>query len=286
MRILSLTLVLCMCAGCCAELTAQAPEYETTRIADGVYQFRYRTHNAFFVIAGDGVVAVDPISVEAASRYVQEIRRVAPGAKLHAVVYSHDHADHATGANVLRRELGPDAPIIAHVAAHAKIAAASNPDLPPPTLTFSDRLALHFGGRVIELHYLGKSHSDNMIVVLLPAERIAFAVDFVSNDRVGFRDLPDYYFPDLFDALARLEQLPFDRIVFGHGPPGDKRAVVRQRRYYADLREAVEQAVRRGLSEDQAAREVRLPQYESWGGYGDWFPLNVRAMYRWLASQR
>ncbi len=267
-------------------LEAQAPDYETTRIAEGVYQFRYRTHNGFFVVAGDGVVAVDPISVEAASRYAQEIRRVAPGAKLHAVVYSHDHADHATGANVLRRELGQDAPIIAHVAARAKIAAASHPDLAPPTLTFSDRLTLHFGGRAIELHYLGKSHSDNMIVVLLPAERIAFAVDFVSHDRVGFRDLPDYYFPDFFDALARLEELPFERIVFGHGPPGDKQSVVRQRRYYADLREAVEQAVRRGLSEDQAVIEVRLPQYESWGGCAEWCSLNVRAMYRWLTSQR
>ncbi len=273
-------------AGFSPALGAQTPEYEATRIAEGVYQFRYRSHNGFFVVAGDGVVAVDPISVEAASRYAEEIRRVAPGAKLHAVVYSHDHADHATGANVLRRELGPDAPIIAHVAAHAKIAAAANPDLPPPTLTFSDRLTLHFGGRAVELHYLGKSHSDNLIVVLLPAERIAFAVDFASHDRVGFRDLPDYHFPDFFDALARLEELPFERIVFGHGPPGDKESVVRQRRYYADLREAVEQAVRRGLSEDQAAAEVRLPQYESWGGYAEWFPLNVRAMYRWLASQR
>lgn len=80
--------------------------------------------------------------------------------------------------------------------------------------------------------------------------------------------------------------MPFERIVFGHGPPGDKRSVVRQRGYYADLREAVEQAVRRGLSEDQAAVEVALPQYQSWGGYAEWFPLNVRAMYRWVVSQR
>lgn len=269
-----------------AGLGAQEPEYETSRVAEGVYQFRYRTHNAFFVVAEDQVVAVDPISVDAAARYAAEIRRLVPRARLRAVVYSHDHADHASGAEVLRRELGPDAPIVAHAAAYAKIVAAADPNRPPPTLTFSDRLTLHFGGRTVELRYLGKSHSDNMIVVLLPAERIAFAVDFVSHDRVGFRDLPDYHFPDFFETLARLEELPFDRIVFGHGPPGDKEAVVRQRRYYADLRAAVEGAVRKGLTEDQAAQQVRLPQYESWVGYRDWFPLNVRAIYRWIASRR
>ena len=111
-----------------------------------------------------------------------------------------------------------------------------------------------------------------------------FAVDFVSNDRVGFRSLPDYHFPEFFQALDRLRSLDFDTVVFGHGPPGDRASIDRQIRYYADLRRAVTEAVGQGLSEDEAAARVRLPMYRDWGAYGDWFELNVRAIYRWLVS--
>jgi glyoxylase-like metal-dependent hydrolase (beta-lactamase superfamily II) len=265
---------------------AQAPESETTRIGDGVYQFRFRSHNNVFVVTSEGVVAFDPISSEAARLYAREIRRVAPDSPLLAIVYSHDHADHTTGADVLRTELGVqhDVPIIAHEAARAKIEAAGNADQPPPDVTFSGLMTLWFGGRRLELHYLGKSHSDNMIVALLPEERIAFAVDFVSNDRVGFQSLPDYHFPDFFEALERLRGLDFDTIVFGHGPSGDRAAIDRQIQYYADVRNAVTAAHRRGLTEDEAAAQIRLPAYQAWGAYEDWFELNVRAIYRWVAG--
>jgi glyoxylase-like metal-dependent hydrolase (beta-lactamase superfamily II) len=125
-----------------------------------------------------------------------------------------------------------------------------------------------------------------MIVAYLPQQKIVFAVDFVGNDRVGYRDLPDYFFPDFFDSLRRLQQLDYTRIVFGHGPSGDKAVVDRQVRYYDDLRNAVAAALARGASEDDAARTVRLPQYQQWGNYADWFPLNVRGVYRGLAAEK
>lgn len=268
-----------------APLTAQQQPFETTRIAEGVYQFRWHGHNGFFVVTDAGVVAVDPISPEAAATYAAEIQRVAPGKPLRAIVYSHHHADHASGAGTLRQAFGGSAPIIAHANAHARIVAQPDPALLPPDLTFAERLTLHSGNRPIELRYLGRSHSDNMIVAYLPQEKIVFAVDFVSNDAVGYQDLPDYYFPDFFDTLRRLQEIDYTRIVFGHGPPGDRATVDRQIRYYDDLRSAVAAARERGASEEEAARSVRLPQYEQWRGYADWFPLNVRGIYRWLAAE-
>ena len=264
---------------------AQAPEFETTRIGDGVYQYRFQSHNGLFVVTSEGIVAVDPISSAAARHYATEMQRVAPGQPLRAIIYSHDHQDHASGANVLREAFGGAVPIIAHQNAVPKIEEAASPDLPPPDLTFSDRLTLNFGGRAIELHYLGKSHSDNMVVTVVPDANIAFAVDFVANDRVGYRDLPDYHFAEFFGALERLQQLDFETMVFGHGLPGDRAAVQRQGRYYAELRRAVREAVEQGWTEDQAAERIQLDEFGGWGRYDDWFPLNVRAMYRWLSSE-
>lgn len=274
---------LCLLALPAGELVAQQ-DFETTEIADGVFQFRWRAHNGFFVDTPQGVIAIDPISVEAAAQYAEEIRKALPGKSLVAVGYSHDHADHATGALALISEFGGNAPIIAHENAIPKILAAANADLPVPTLTFSDRMVMS-PGRTVEFHYLGRNHSDNSMVVYVPDVKVAFVVDFASNDRVGFRELPDYHFPEFFTSLSRLLELDFETVVFGHGPPGDRAAVRRQIDYYDDLRTAVLHAVDEGLTEDQAADQISLPEYASWVQYEAWLPLNVRAIYRWIAGR-
>jgi len=96
-----------------ADAGAQQSLFETTPVADGVYQFRFQGHNTLFAVTSAGVVAFDPISVEAAGHLADAISEAAPDQPLLGVVYSHHHADHASGADVLRERLGP-APVIAH----------------------------------------------------------------------------------------------------------------------------------------------------------------------------
>ena len=263
---------------------ADEPNPQTTQVADGIYQFNAGSHNAFFVDTDGGVVAFDPISMEAAAGLGNAIRAVASDKPLAAIVYSHSDADHATGAPVLQQELGGDVPIIAQENAFPIITQRGDPDLPPPDSTFADELTLRFGGRAIELHYLGPSHSDNMLVAFVPDQRVLFAVDFVSNDRVGYQDLPGWHFDDLYVALDRLMEIPFETVVFGHGAVGDRGTIERQLAYYADLRDAVQEALDQGLSEAEAMEQVSLDDYAHWGQYEAWFPLNVGAVYRWLAG--
>ena len=276
-----MTVALCLSGG--QTLDAQAG-YETTRIAEGVYQFRWQAHNGFFVVTPTGVLAVDPISMEAAAQYAEEIKKVAPSAPLRAIVYSHEDADHATGAPALMNAMGVSVPIIAQRNAVPNLARAASPDLPVPTVTYQEFMSLTLGDRVIELHYLGANHSDNSTVVYVPDVKVAFAVDFVSNDRVGFQELPGWRFPDVFASVPRLLDLDFEVFVFGHGPAGDRDTIHRQIRYYDALRAGVRRAVESGWSEDRAAAEVRLPEYGDWGQYDAWFPLNVRSVYRWMSG--
>lgn len=292
MRRTSQAMAALLVAACGGTETADAPpapapteteqaRFETTRVADGVYQFRFIGHNTIFVVTPEGVIAFDPISTEAAAIYAEEIRRVAPEASLAAIVYSHRDADHATGAGVLREALG-DAPIIAHANALGPLEEAANPDLPAPDSTFADRLEL--AGGAVELHYVGRSHSDDMAIGFLPEHGIAFAVDFVSADRFGYQDLSSFYFPDMHDAIAGLLEIPFETIVFGHGPSGDRATIERQQQYYRDLTEAVQAAVDEGMTEDEAAAAVLLEDYSGWGRYEDWREMNVRGMYRKLSG--
>lgn len=260
---------------------SQRPEHETTQIADGVYMFRYRAHNAMFIATGDGVIAFDPISTDAARLYREEIRKVTTE-PVRAIVYSHHHGDHITGA----AELAAGVPIIAHAQAYARLADNPNPEMPPPDITFTEQMTLWLGGRTIRLVYLGPNHSDNMIVAHLPDERIIFAVDFVSDDAVGYRDLPDYRFPALWESLERLQHLDYETAIFGHGPPGTKGDVYEQMKYWADLRGAVESAIADGAAEDAAVASIELPAYSDWRGYDDWFKMNVRTVYRYYAGAR
>jgi glyoxylase-like metal-dependent hydrolase (beta-lactamase superfamily II) len=281
-----LTLVIALVAMLSSAPLCAQDNFETTQIADGVYQFRWIGHNAMFVTTDDGVVVFDPINVDAASVFATEIQRIAPGSPLAAIVYSHSDADHSTGAATLMDAMGQEGvTIIAHQNALAPIRARASADQPVPNATFSDELRWQIGGRWIELHYLGPSHTDNMVVPFIPDVGVAFAVDFVSLDRMGYQDLPGWIFPEFFDAVASLLDLPFETMVFGHGPTGDRAAIHRQITYYDDLTAAVRAAFSEGLTEDQAAQRVRLDQYSDWDSYEDWFPLNVRAVYRWVAEQ-
>lgn len=251
----------------------QAPPYETTKIADGVYQFRYRFHNGLFVVGNDAVLAVDPISVEAAKLYVSEIKKVTQKS-VRYLVYSHNHYDHITGGAAFGQ-----VEIIAHEKAREKLAILRNPNIPLPTTTFTDRKVINLGGKTVELIYPGRSHSDNLISVYLPQEKILFTVDFIGQRSVGFMDLPDSYFPDWIEALKRVNQLDFETLLFGHGPPAKKEIVQENIDYYTDLMAEVKKLVDQGLGLDDLKQKVSLPKYQSWARYKEWLPLNAERLY-------
>jgi len=264
----------------------EPPPFETTPVAEGVWRFRWQAHNGLFVSTPEGTIVVDPISTEAAATFAEEVRATVGEQPLLAVVYSHRDADHATGAQVIRTAFGrPDAPIVAHENALEPLRQAANPDLPRPDVTYRDEMVLAESSRPVRLIHPGPSHSDDQSIVVVPDAGVAFAVDFVAMDRVGYRDLPGWHWPGQLDAIRHLLGLDFETIVFGHGPSGDRSAVERQLRYYEDLHQAVAEAIADGLSEDETAEEVRLDAYATWGQYEEWFPMNVRGMYRMLTER-
>ena len=58
---------------------AQAPPFETRKITENVYIFRYVGHQSMFVVTPDGVIATDPIGYlrpQAVTTYIAEIRKV------------------------------------------------------------------------------------------------------------------------------------------------------------------------------------------------------------------
>jgi glyoxylase-like metal-dependent hydrolase (beta-lactamase superfamily II) len=93
-------------------------------------------------------------------------------------------------------------------------------------------------------------------------------------------DYPD----DWIESLKRVEQLEFDTLIPGHGTIGRKEHVRLFRGYLEDLREAVLDQIKKGASLEEAKKAVKLPKYEKWAQYADWFPENVEGMYRYYSQ--
>jgi glyoxylase-like metal-dependent hydrolase (beta-lactamase superfamily II) len=257
---------------------AQAPPFETRKITDTVYLFRYGGHQSIFVVTPDGVIATDPIGYlrpPAVQTYITEIRKVS-SAPIKYVVYSHHHYDHIAGGKPFK-DLG--ATFIAHKNAKMRLEALGNPDVVIPDVTVDSQHVIELGGTRLELHYVGRNHSDNSLVMLLPKERLLFTVDFIPIETVQFRDLPDGYLPDWFDSLDRVLALDWDRMIPGHpyagGRLGTKDDVRALKQYMSDLSDAVRVAANQGKCFDTAMKEVKLPKYEKWGNYDAYLPGNI-----------
>jgi glyoxylase-like metal-dependent hydrolase (beta-lactamase superfamily II) len=275
-----------------AQVPASAPPSvaELQRLADDVYQWRIIGHNAIFIVTDEGVIATDPcgLIVPRSPQMYRAAIAMVTDLPVRYVVYSHDHEDHNKGGAVF----ADTAEFVAHRLAAPKIAARNDPDSPVPTILVDERLELTLGGTRVELLYTGRNHSDNSLVLLYPARRLLFAVDFIPVRAVHFRDLPDSYPQEWIESLRWIEQnLDFDILAPGHGPLGSRDTVREVREYTEDLVAAIRSAQAQGLPDNSeemvaAVRAALAPRYGSWAEFDAWLPLNIQGIIRnWAAGQ-
>jgi cyclase len=150
----------------------------------------------------------------------------------------------------------------------------------PPTETFADHFTFHLPKDTIHLNYWGPAHCDGDIIIWLEKSKVVFLGDLLFYGR--FPWLGDCDLSGLIDRLARVLTLDVSIVIPGHGMPTDLVQVGRFRDMLVALRNAVDTAIKAGVSEEAAVREVNLPQYSDIPRYADWLPHNVRATYRYL----
>ncbi len=259
---------------------AQETKRAITNIAGDLYRFQNNFHYAVFLVTPEGVIATDPINADAARWLKGEISKRF-GQEVKYLVYSHDHVDHSAGGEVF----ADTAVVVAHENAKATILGEKRPTA-VPQVTFSDRMKIELGGKTVELTHVGRSHSDNMIVMRFPAERALFAVDFISVKRLAYMTLSDTYFPGWIDAIRKVELMDFDILVPGHGPMGVKADAADHRAYLEDLHGAVLAAARAGQSLPEMQKTITLDKYKDWGRYKEWRPLNIEGMLQRISLHR
>ena len=197
------------------------------------------------------------------------------------MIYSHSHYDHIAGGQPFK-DLG--ATFVAHKNAKARIQQLKPANVVVPDQTVGDKRVITLGGTTLELLYVGRNHSDSTLVMRLPKEKIIFTVDWIPLGGVPFRVMYDNYLPDFQDSLKKVIAMDWDRLIAGHPGQGGRQIGTKDDArnalaYLDDLSAAVKKAVDEGKSFADAEKDIKLPKYEGWAGYGPYLPMNIERLY-------
>ncbi len=144
--------------------------------------------------------------------------------------------------------------------------------------TFEDTVTFEGSKRNAELRSLGRGHSEEDAVLLLPQDGIAFIGDigfFKTQPFFGFCDIDLYR-----EQLHFFRDSDFQVLVPGHGPVGGKDDIALQLEYFDVIENRVGKVAQRGASFEQAM-QITLPEpFDKWliGGMSR-FEVNVRYLF-------
>jgi glyoxylase-like metal-dependent hydrolase (beta-lactamase superfamily II) len=258
------------------------PQVATTKVegTENVYIFRNGNHQSMFVVTNDGVIATDPIGYgrpTGGQTYLDEIRKVTDK-PVKYVIYSHHHFDHAAGGKAFK---DAGATFVAHEKAKQQLAVLKDPHtvLPDETVTDAGRV-IQLGGTSLELKYLGLNHSDSMLVMRLPKEKIIFVVDTLPVGQVPGRGMIDFYPLQAEGFIKQVIALDWDRLIPGHPGPNDrlgtKKDAQDQLEFLQDASAEMKKLAQDGKCWEPAEKEFKLSKYESWPGYAAGMPFVAR----------
>lgn len=237
-----------------------------TELGDGVFSWRYRSLdlNVGAVICPTGVLLVDTRATPVQARELRADLSRLTRLPVQWVVNTHHHWDHTFGnaefseAAIWGHERCADA-LTRHGESMRTQVQALAPDhadelaavvITPPTHTFRSEITVSFGGREVELRHLGRGHTDNDVVVMVPDALVVFAGDLIEESAApGFADSYPLEWPDTLRFLA---DLAGGVVVPGHGAAVDAAFVRTQASELQVVADAATQRHRAGMTVAEA----------------------------------
>ena len=144
--------------------------------------------------------------------------------------------------------------------------------------TFEDPVTFQGSKRNAELRSLGRGHSEDDAVLLLPQDKTAFIGDigfFDAQPFFGFCDIDLYR-----EQLLFFHDSDFRVLVPGHGPVGGQDDIALQLKYFDVMEDLVGRVAQRGGSFEEAMQIVLPAPFDKWlmGGMAR-FEANVRYLF-------
>lgn len=195
---------------------------------------------------------------------------------------SHDHEDHNCDLDVF----DDTATTIAH-AKNREAIVREGRNTSVPDITFNKQLTIWLGGRQMQLLHFGPTHSNNLIQLYLPDERVLIAPDFMQRGQgliPDFRDMDVDKMLETWNYVYRMYDI--DLIVNGHGKPSPKSDILNNIRLVSALRRRVLDGMIKGTPLSVMLTTLEMPEFATWRGYDAWLKADIATMWDYLYRKR
>ena len=246
----------------------------TEEVSDGVFAYvqpdgTWWINNTGFIIAPDGVVAIDTCATELRTRLFLDAVGAVTTQPIRVLINTHHHGDHTHG-----NDLTHPATIVGHEKCREMVIASGISHFPgvwesrdwgqlrlaPPMVTFQDRVDVWSGDLKLEVHYIGApGHTTNDSIVWIPERKVLFSGDLVFNGGMPFVVMGSVSGSRV--AIEKLRTFNPEVIVPGHGPVCDPGILDGIDRYFAFVQHVATNAVAAGMSPLEAAREADSSEF-------------------------
>jgi len=239
--------------------TQQAPppsKLNTIKLKDDLYVIHndFVPGNTTVMVTNDGVVMVDDKFPQDHANIMAELKKITDK-PVKYIFNTHHHFDHS-GGNAQMQMMGAE--VIQHANAHENTMTLKQPGA--GQVTFTQESDVWLGGKHVEAHYYGRSHTNGDIVILFPAQRVLAAGDmYTKGDDVP--ELIDYSgggsAAEWPKTLSGALTLDFDTVVPGHGPMSTKQEMTAFRASTIRLVDRVREMNRAKKKKEEIAQMLR-----------------------------
>ncbi len=277
-----LTVTLLLSAGGFAAGWFKPTETTVTKLAPGIFFRKTQTKPQFigcnqgWVVFKDFVLVIDANFPNQAEEVTKLIKQQTDK-PIRYVFDTHYHGDHADGnmiytaqgataiASENSRQLFETKGIAGfRKSQQEKPAEYGSLKYEQPSLLFPRKMVIDDGTQRVELIHFGHAHTAGDAVAWLPEHGILFSGDACVNGAFNYTGDSDT--ESWIGVLTEMQKLPIKKIAPGHGEATDKSLLATQKRYFVELREAIQAAINDGKTLEQIKKSISLPFYEQWTG--------------------
>ena len=231
-------------------------EIKTIKVSDGIYMLMGKSGNIGVSAGEDGVFMIDDQFAPLTTKIKAAVAKISDK-PIGFVLNTHWHFDHTGGNENLGKE---GTVIVAHdnvrermtkdnfiAAFNKKVPAA--PKIALPVITFNDTMTFHLNRQEIQVVHHSNAHTDGDSMVIFKSANVIHMGDTFFNGLYPFIDASSN--GNINGVIAAAEVIismadDNTKIIPGHGPLGDKKALVSYRDMLVTVRDRMQKLIGQG----------------------------------------
>lgn len=293
-KIIFFTLIVLLFSRFClsAEQQKQPPQYQeepapvkAIQVKGNIYEVKGGSGaNCGFFIGDEEVIVIDAkMNEESAQLMIAEIKKLTSNPLKH-VILTHSDGDHVNGLVGFPKGIN----IIAHhqTRKHMDDAfKAPEQRFYLPNQTFSEKLKLYVGDKVIKIYHFEPAHTDGDVVVYFPDEKVVFLGDllFLGREPLIHRHKNGNSF-GLVKILKSVLELDADTFLHGHGDVAKRSDIEGLIKSLEEKQEKIKALIEEGKSLEEIKKIFKVEDQRSRPGRR-WLSL-VEVIYLELTEKK